>query len=205
MTKPPSNAKIRSVSTTTANRRARERAERRQRIIDTARALAETDGWYRVTTRRLAEAIEYSQPVLYSHFPGGKPEIMTAVALQGFREIAVLPAPGPDDSVDGRIRAVATGYLDFAAANPAVYEAMFTQPITASFATDESPPELTRAFETVAAALDQRAAPTSDRDTAAELFWSMLHGVATLEYAHRLRSTARQQRIDALVALFAHG
>lgn len=193
------------MSTTTANRRAREQAERRQRIIDAARTIAEADGWYKVTTRRLAEAIEYSQPVLYSHFPGGKPEIMTAVALQGFREIAEAPAPSPDDSVAGRIRAVVTGYLDFAAANPAVYEAMFTQPITASFATEGSPPELTRAFETIATALDQRARPMSDRDTAAELFWSMLHGVATLEYAHRLRPTAHQQRIEALVDLFTCG
>nr|WP_225224456.1 ATP-binding cassette domain-containing protein [Cellulomonas sp. JH27-2] len=48
------------------------------------RALAEERGWEAVTTRRLADAIEYSQPVLYGHFPQGRAEIVTAVALAGF-------------------------------------------------------------------------------------------------------------------------
>lgn len=40
-----------------------------------------------MTTRRLAEQIEYSQPVLYSHF-SGKDAIMAAVAVEGFAELA---------------------------------------------------------------------------------------------------------------------
>lgn len=51
-------------------RKERERANRHQLIVSTARELAESDGWDAVTTRRLAERIEYSQPVLYSHFRG---------------------------------------------------------------------------------------------------------------------------------------
>ncbi|NJP44576.1 TetR/AcrR family transcriptional regulator [Actinacidiphila epipremni] len=70
-------------------RRERERAEREQLIVSTARELAEAEGWDAVTTRRLAAEIEYSQPVLYSHFKG-KGAIMTAVALQGFVELAAV-------------------------------------------------------------------------------------------------------------------
>jgi hypothetical protein len=51
-------------------RRARELDQRRQVIIDAARELAEADGWESVTTRRLADRIEYSQPVLYSRLYG---------------------------------------------------------------------------------------------------------------------------------------
>ncbi|HWN35157.1 MAG TPA: helix-turn-helix domain-containing protein, partial [Pseudonocardia sp.] len=64
-------------------RRERQRAERHRLILDTARRIAESEGWDAVTTRRLADAIEYSQPVLYSHF-AGKDEIVAAVALDGF-------------------------------------------------------------------------------------------------------------------------
>jgi hypothetical protein len=39
----------------TSARRERQRAERHQLIIDTARELAEASGWDAVTTRRLAE------------------------------------------------------------------------------------------------------------------------------------------------------
>jgi AcrR family transcriptional regulator len=44
--------------------RARRTAQRRQQILDTARVAAEADGWAAVTSRRLADAIGYTQPVL---------------------------------------------------------------------------------------------------------------------------------------------
>jgi ribosomal protein S17 len=63
---------------TVAERRQRDRAHRRQAIITAARQMAEAEGWDAVTTRRLADRIEYSQPVLYSHFEG-KVAIVSAV------------------------------------------------------------------------------------------------------------------------------
>ena len=51
-----------------AERKGKERAERESRIVAAARVIAEREGWDAVTIRRLAEEIEYSQPVLYSHF-----------------------------------------------------------------------------------------------------------------------------------------
>ena len=106
-------------------RRARERAARHQFIIQTAREIAETDGWDAVTTRRLADTIEYSQPVLYSHF-ANKDAIVAAVAIQGFTELAErlhqarLRAANEQQALAG----VAQAYLDFGLANPALYDAM---------------------------------------------------------------------------------
>src|ERR1700755_2120334 len=68
-------------------RRARERAARHRLILETARKLAESEGWDAVTTRRLATAIEYSQPVLYKHFSSME-AIAEALALDGFGELA---------------------------------------------------------------------------------------------------------------------
>ena len=51
-------------------RRERQRAERYELIVAAACELAEAEGWEAVTTRRLAALIDYSQPVLYSHFKG---------------------------------------------------------------------------------------------------------------------------------------
>ena len=48
-----------------AERKERERAEREHRIIAAARMIAEREGWNAVTIRRLADQIQYSQPVLY--------------------------------------------------------------------------------------------------------------------------------------------
>ncbi len=70
-----------------AERKERQRAERYELILAAARELAEAEGWDAVTTRRLAGLINYSQPVLYSHFKG-KADIMAAVATRGFEELA---------------------------------------------------------------------------------------------------------------------
>src|SRR6202451_4662312 len=113
-----------------AGARARRVAERRQQILDAARAMAEADGWTAVTSRRLADAIGYTQPVLYQHFPGGKTEIMRTVALAGFTELAAQPRAAVRDAASDRaVAAVADAYLDFAASHPALYEAMFQLPI----------------------------------------------------------------------------
>jgi AcrR family transcriptional regulator len=72
--------------------RAQRAAERRQQILDAARTVAEAEGWAAVTSRRLAGAIGYTQPVLYSHFPGGKTEIMRTVALGGFAQLTAATA-----------------------------------------------------------------------------------------------------------------
>jgi AcrR family transcriptional regulator len=54
---------------TVAERRQRDRARWQRAIITAARQMAEAEGWDAVTIRRLADRIDYSQPVLYSHFP----------------------------------------------------------------------------------------------------------------------------------------
>ena len=79
-----------------AERKSRERADREDRIVAAARGIAESEGWEAVTIRRLAKEIEYSQPVLYSHFEN-RDAIVAAVAVEGFEELtAVLRA-----AVDG--------------------------------------------------------------------------------------------------------
>jgi AcrR family transcriptional regulator len=190
-----------------AGARAQRVADRRQQILDSARAIAEAEGWTAVTSRRLADAIGYTQPVLYGHFPGGKTEIMRTVALAGFTELtaATLAAMGAGRMTGaGRltgeqaIAAVADVYLGFAAAHPALYEAMFQLPIDARFAQDDAEAELRSGFNALSAALG-----TDDDGSATELLWSALHGMSLLERAGRMRPEHRPNRIAELAARFA--
>src|SRR2546428_9120029 len=109
------------------DRKQREGAARERLIVATARELADQQGWDAVTTRRLAERIEYSQPVLYSHF-SGKTAIVTAVALEGFAELttALAAARTQARTPASALSRVAHAYVDFAVASPALYDAMFT-------------------------------------------------------------------------------
>ncbi|GAB0116472.1 TetR/AcrR family transcriptional regulator [Acidisoma sp. 7E03] len=184
-------------------RKARERAEREQRIIAAARGIAEREGWSAVTVRRLAEEIEYSQPVLYSHF-ANRDAIVTAVALQGFREItAVLRAAAETAPTEEEALAqVAAAYLAFAIDRAALYEAMFTLPTDLRFARGDTQPELRAAFAAMAAVV----APfCADPDLVTETFWAALHGFATLEGSGRIRPAARAARAALLVQAVTAG
>ncbi|MEU6232816.1 TetR/AcrR family transcriptional regulator [Kitasatospora sp. NPDC047058] len=180
-------------------RRERERAERHQLIIRTARELAEAEGWEAVTTRRLAERIEYSQPVLYSHF-ANKDAIVAAVALEGFSVLAaelravVRKADGPVEA----FTAVADAYLAFGAASPALYDAMFTLATDLPFGLPDSPAPLKQAFAALAGPIAE-VAGAEDPEPFAEMVWAALHGLVTLARSGRLRPDYAQQRLALLV------
>lgn len=180
-------------------RRDRDRAHRRQLIITAARELAETKGWEGVTMRRLAERVEYSQPVLYSHFKD-KADIVRAVALEGFGELAAKlhSARTAAGSPAAALRGVAAAYLRFAQTRPAVYDAMFVMPIELPFATADTPAAPRTAFAELRAALAPLAGDR-DLETLGEVAWSALHGLATLARSNRLRASHQQARLDLLV------
>ncbi|PKW15577.1 TetR/AcrR family transcriptional regulator [Saccharopolyspora spinosa] len=183
-------------------RKERERAERHRLIVDSARELAEAEGWDAVTTRRLAERVEYSQPVLYSHF-NGKDAIIAAVAIEGFADIAaeLRRARRSRRAPEVALRALADSYLGFARDRPALYEAMFVRPLDIPFGAADSPAALKEAFGEFVAALEPLAGDR-DLETLAEVFWSALHGLATLTRGDRLRTSQQKARLDLLVDQF---
>ncbi|MGM7671504.1 TetR/AcrR family transcriptional regulator [Microbacterium sp. A93] len=181
-------------------RKERERAERERLIVATARELAEQQGWDAVTTRRLAERIEYSQPVLYSHFRG-KREIIGAVALEGAAELAavVRAVTAAADDPHARVAALARAYLDFAARNPAVYDALFQLDGGLAYAQEETPEPLKDAFAALRESLGEVAGDGVNRGLFTEVFWASLHGLATLTRAGRLVPEDAAQRVELLV------
>jgi AcrR family transcriptional regulator len=159
---------------------------RREQITRAAWGLAESEGWSAVTMRRLAGELGATQPVLYSAF-AGRQALVDAVALSGFSAIAAA-LEAADPSPIARMRA----YLDFAAEHPAIYDAMFSMPSGLRFG-DEAHEPLTRAFSAI-----HDAFPGAD-EAQAEVAWSTLHGLATLQGGGRLP----ERRKDVLLE-YAH-
>ena len=181
-----------------ADRRRRERANRHDAIVAAARDLAEAEGWEAVTTRRLAGLVEYSQPVLYSHFDG-KDAIVRAVAIEGFADLAVRlrQAQSAVDEPGQALRAVCSAYLTFAAERPALYQAMFVLPIGVTFASQDAPSSLMASFGELVGALKPFDAHP---DLRAEVTWAALHGLAVLRRGGRIRPEGQEARIDLLVS-----
>ena len=184
-----------------AERRERQRAERHELIVAAACELAEAEGWEAVTTRRLAGLIDYSQPVLYSHFKG-KADIMGAVAIRGFEELAARLRMSRAN-VEGEpdiLRKVCAAYLDFAKSRPVIYEAMFVLPTKIKFANEETPTALRAAFSELVAALGpKREMP----EILAEVLWSALHGMAVLARSERIPPSGADFRLNVLVQTFS--
>jgi AcrR family transcriptional regulator len=157
---------------------------RRDQVIHAARDLAESDGWPAVTMRRLAGKLGVTQPVLYSAF-ASRQALIDAVALTAFGDLAAALEVA-DASPMARMRA----YLDFAAAHPRAYEAMFSMPSGLPFAAHDTPGPLRHAFAGL-----HDAFPDAD-GTRAEVAWSALHGLAALQAGGRLRASHVQARLD---------
>lgn len=167
-------------------------ALRREQLISATRKLAEAEGWTAVTMRRVASEFGVTQPVLYTVF-AGRQAIVDAVVLTGFDDLATrLEAVAAAPSA--RMRA----YLDFARAFPRTYEAMFSMPSGLRFATHDKPDPLSRAFAGIRAAF-----PDAD-GTQAELAWSALHGLATLNGGGRLRPSEARARFDLTHRILTH-
>jgi AcrR family transcriptional regulator len=184
------------------SRRERERAEREKLIVTAARELVEAEGWEAMTTRRLAEQVEYSQPVLYSHFRG-KDAIMAAVAVEGFTDLAEeLSTARATTTADEALAAVARAYLSFADRRPALYDAMFSRAVDLPFATAEAPAPLKAGFNELAEAIRPHTGAAEDQGLLTETFWAALHGLITLTRGARLPREAHDRRLALLLARF---
>ncbi|MFL0359876.1 TetR/AcrR family transcriptional regulator [Curtobacterium flaccumfaciens] len=162
--------------------------DRRAQITRAARGVAAAEGWDAVTMRRLSSEIGVTQPVIYSAFAGGRQALIDAVALEGFKAIALAMEAVPADP-----RARMQAYLGFAVDQPRVYDAMFSMPSGIEFGSGTAPDALQRAFAAIHAAF-----PGPD-GTEAEVAWATLHGLATLEIGGRLPASRSAARLD-----FAH-
>lgn len=156
---------------------------RRQQVAQTAWRIAEADGWPAVTMRRVASELGVTQPVVYTVFDG-RQALVDAVALEGFSAIATA-LEATERSPMPRMRA----YLDFAAAHPAVYDAMLSMPTGLRFGEAAFPP-MARAFAAI-----RDGFPGAD-DVRAELAWATLHGLASLQASGRLPAETARVRFE---------
>src|ERR1700738_1979929 len=108
------------------DRKIRQKEEVRANILDTAWGLVVAEGWHSFSIRKIADAIEYSVPVIYSHFEN-KDAILLEFNRKGFRLLtekmneAKIGKKSPADEID----AMAHAYWEFAFANQQYYQLMF--------------------------------------------------------------------------------
>ena len=101
-----------------AERRLRQKDEIRSSILSTAWQMVKEDGWQSVSIRKIADAIEYSVPVIYDHFEN-KEAILMEFAKDGFQMLSkkIQSAKEKYDDPAEQLKTVANAYWNFAFKN----------------------------------------------------------------------------------------
>ncbi|MFZ1052259.1 MAG: TetR/AcrR family transcriptional regulator [Candidatus Sulfotelmatobacter sp.] len=106
-------------------RRARERSETRDKILDAARELFVTEGYEGVSMRRVAEKIEYSPTAIYVHF-ADKQELFHELCQQDYARLAeVFQSSAMSSDPIERLKQIGSTYTEFGVRYPNHYKFMF--------------------------------------------------------------------------------
>ncbi|HYE56635.1 MAG TPA: TetR/AcrR family transcriptional regulator [Chitinophagaceae bacterium] len=109
-----------------AERKQRQKEEVRSSILTAAWELVEREGWQALSIRKIAEAIEYSVPVIYDHFEN-KEAILLEFTRRGFRLLnqELEQAKSTFSNPEQQIEAIAYAYWNFAFAQKEYYQLMY--------------------------------------------------------------------------------
>jgi AcrR family transcriptional regulator len=109
------------------DRKTREKESIRNRIIDEARKIAQNEGWQSVTIPRIADAIEYTPPIVYEYF-SSKEGLFKEMTYLGFSLLRVEfeKAVANSETTKERMKMLSLAHWDFAAKNIDLYQLMFS-------------------------------------------------------------------------------
>ena len=162
----------------------------RRRACDAAMSLFDELGYDHFSLRALARELGCSHATPYRYFDG-KEAIFAAVRAEGFRRFAAFLGARLQASCDPRerLRILAHAYFDFAQEQSAAFRVIFElgQPTP-----DDYPVVVEAAgaawgvlVGVVKEAIDAGVLAGRPKDLA-HIMWAGIHGVATLELAHKL-------------------
>ncbi len=166
------------------DRKLRQKEEVRASILDTAWEMVVTEGWHSFSIRKIADAIEYSVPVIYSHFEN-KDAILLEFNRKGFQllsEVMAEAKKGKDEPAE-QIRAMGRAYWDFAFKNKEYYQLMFGLGIPTCEAVSKIPAIAAYSEEiigSIVAMVEPGKKPSFDPFLKYQSFWSMLHGLVSI-------------------------
>ena len=169
------------------DRKIRQKEEVRATILDTAWGLVVAEGWHSFSIRKIADAIEYSVPVIYSHFEN-KDAILLEFNRKGFALLAQAMAAakaGQSNPAD-ELRAMGRAYWKWALTNKEYYQLMFGLGMPTCDTARKIP--AMQEFQAVIESSILAMAPAGktcpfDPFLKYQSFWSMLHGLVSINMA----------------------
>jgi len=171
----------------TKERRARQKQALRQTILATARRLFVEEGYERVTMRQIAQEIEYTPGIIYTHF-ADKKALFKCLCGEIYSELGKIVesiAHGGGSPLD-RLRLGLGAYIRFGLANPELYRLAFL--VEAPFGPADNPIQAGapagHAYNLMCEVIGQgiqcgEVRPVQPQ-AAAQTLWAAVHGLAAL-------------------------
>lgn len=190
-------------------RRARQKENIREEILDAARTLFVKEGYEHVSIRKIAEKIEYAPGTIYLYFRD-KAEILERLCDETFAKLEkrmhAIHAD-PASPLDGLRRGLRT-YIQFGIDNPHHYIVTFVQ--AKQLPHDHKPNSGQRCFDNLCAAvqrcIDAGQLNCDDVQEVAQALWAGAHGVTTLLITCSSFPFIEQNRlIDRVVHILIEG
>ena len=183
-----------------AERKSRQKEEVRLSILNAAWKIVTEDGWQALSIRKIAEAIEYSVPVIYDHF-ANKEAILLEFTKQGFRLLndELIKAKKRSSDPEKQIEAMAYSYWEFAFEHKAFYQVMYGLGMP-SCETVSQITELGAFSSLILQPIREMIAASDHPDTDPVLklhtFWSMLHGLISI---NMMNNNGSKQELNQMV------
>lgn len=192
-----------------AERKVRQKEEVRASILQVAWQIVEKEGWQSLSIRKIAEAIEYSSPVIYDHFEN-KEAILLEFTKKGFLLLneELINAKNQFGDPALQLEAMAYAYWHFAFTKKEYYQLMYGLGMP-SCETAERIPELGAFTKIIISAIKELIATGNKQDTDAFLklhtYWSMLHGLISINMMGETREEMNLMVLKDFIAGFISG
>jgi AcrR family transcriptional regulator len=181
-------------------RRVREKETVRTAILSTAWQMVKEEGWQSLSIRKIAEAIEYSVPVIYDHFEN-KEAILFEFGKEGFRLLAKKLGEAKEKKADPaeQLKLMANAFWDFAFKHREHYQLMYGQGMTGC-EIQKCLPEKTTFWnmisEPISKLMKKGKNPGVDPCLKYYTFWSILHGLISMK---NMRESGVSDEINKMV------
>ena len=194
-------------------RRAREKKELRQEILDAARELFVHEGFENVSMRKIAEKIEYSPTTIYLYFRD-KSDLLDCIIEETFARLVrkqTMLEQTVADPVE-RLERGLRSYIEFGLKHPNHYKVTFMmpQPVSDPDLCPRSREMGQKAYANLRRMLAECAEKglieMQDLDATAQVAWATAHGLTSLMIAKPHHPWAERNRvIDTLLATLMRG
>jgi AcrR family transcriptional regulator len=110
----------------TVKQRLQHKEDLKNLILATAWQMVKEEGWQSLSIRKIADAINYSVPIIYDHFEN-KEAIVLEFAKDGFQLLSkrIMKAKEKSDDPAEQLKAIADAYWKFACRNKEYYQLMY--------------------------------------------------------------------------------